>query len=401
MLEGYITQNKKTVEKNGKEYEVVTYQGDHSEEYLIRAVESGECRLYKKGFLELSWRDEKGQKVGICAVFKDGKGLRRENWSSLLSFDNHHAVENWSGKVVMTIRRGEKNHVVYRGGYDNEESMKREGEGYEYDEESGRVLIHGVWKNDELFIIFQEFESGDEMIEYEALSDRENVSALNRRPMYKGGYVYDELNDRYLRHGKGYSICINTGLVRMEGEWSHGELKKTVKLYGGWYETGKEEGSLRFVTTTEMAAVVQSTDELLTMGPFMSEIVISPDSCNEANVTRLDLGSLKYLKRITIGNNCFMFVSQLLIMDMKEMESVEIGRECFLSEYAYGADMYKHCRFKMMNCPMLRSLEIGDQSFRHYSECTIEHVDALETLRIGSIEEYGSNFCYAPLILKG
>lgn len=380
MLEGYVTQSKKTVEKNGKEYEVVTYQGEHSEEYVIRAVESGECRLYKKGFLELSWREEKGQKVGICAVFKDGKGLRRENWSSLLSFDNHHAVENWSGKVVMTIRRGEKNHVVYRGGYDNEESMKREGEGYEYDEESGRVLIHGVWKNDELFIIFQEFESGDEMIEYEALSDRENVSALNRRPMYKGGYVYDELNDRYLRHGKGYSICINTGLVRMEGEWSHGELKKTVKLYGGWYETGKEEGSLRFVTTTEMAAVVQSTDELLTMGPFMSEIVISPDSCNEANVTRLDLGSLKYLKRITIGNNCFMFVSQLLIMDMKEMESVEIGRECFLSEYAYGADMYKHCRFKMMSCPMLRSLEIGDQSFRHYSECTIEHVDALETL---------------------
>ena len=401
MLEGYITQNKKTVEKNGKEYEVVTYQGDHSEEYLIRAVESGECRLYKKGFLELSWREEKGQKVGICAVFKDGKGLRRENWSSLLSFDNHHAVENWSGKVVMTIRRGEKNHVVYRGGYDNEESMKREGEGYEYDEESGRVLIHGVWKNDELFIIFQEFESGDEMIEYEALSDRENVSALNRRPMYKGGYVYDELNDRYLRHGKGYSICINTGLVRMEGEWSHGELKKTVKLYGGWYETGKEEGSLRFVTTTEMAAVVQSTDELLTMGPFMSEIVISPDSCNEANVTRLDLGSLKYLKRITIGNNCFMFVSQLLIMDMKEMESVEIGRECFLSEYAYGADMYKYCRFKMMNCPMLRSLEIGDHSFRHYSECTIEHVDALETLRIGSTEEYGSSFQYAPLKLKG
>ena len=150
-----------------------------------------------------------------------------------------------------------------------------------------------------------------------------------------------------------------------------------------------------------MAALVQSTDELLTMGPFMSEIVISPDSCNEANVTRLDLGSMKYLKRITIGNNCFMFVSQLLLVDMKEMESVEIGRECFLSEYAYGADMYKYCRFKMMNCPMLRSLEIGDHSFRHYSECTIEHVDALETLRIGSTEEYGSSFQYAPLKLKG
>ena len=106
MLEGYVTQSKKTVEKNGKEYEVVTYQGDHSEEYVIRAVESGECRLFRKGVLAMSWREEKGQKVGGFTVYEDGKVLRKENWKSVVNHEEQRSVENCKGDVIMTIQRG-------------------------------------------------------------------------------------------------------------------------------------------------------------------------------------------------------------------------------------------------------------------------------------------------------
>ena len=121
----------------------------------------------------------------------------------------------------MIIRRGKKNHVVYRGGYEKK-SLKREGEGYEYDEESGRVLIHGVWKNDELFQIFQEFESESTMIEYDVNDVEENVSVRNRRPMYMGSYAYDEPKRKYVRHGMGNEIDVNTGIAKKECEWSNG-----------------------------------------------------------------------------------------------------------------------------------------------------------------------------------
>ena len=66
--------------------------------------------------------------------------------------------------------------VVYRGGFDDVELMRREGKGMEYDEKSGRVLRCGVWKNDELFQIEKECESEDVMIEYAIEEGKENVN---------------------------------------------------------------------------------------------------------------------------------------------------------------------------------------------------------------------------------
>ena len=106
----------------------------------------------------MSWREENGRKAGGFTVYEKGKVLRKENWLSVLSGEERRYIENNMKGIRMIIQRGEENHVVYRGGFDNEESMKREGEGYAYDEESGCVLIHGVWRNDELFQILQEFE---------------------------------------------------------------------------------------------------------------------------------------------------------------------------------------------------------------------------------------------------
>ena len=61
---------------------------------------------------------------------KRGRRIGKENWLSVLSGEERSYIENNVKEVRMIIRRGEENHVVYRGGFDNEESMKREGEGY-------------------------------------------------------------------------------------------------------------------------------------------------------------------------------------------------------------------------------------------------------------------------------
>ena len=172
-------------------------------------------------------------------MYEKGKALGKENWLSVLSGEERRYIENNVKGIRMIIRRGEENHVVYRGGFDNEESLKREGEGYAYDEKSGRVLVHGVWRNDELFQILQEFESENEMIEYEVIGE-ENVSVLNRRPVYEGGYTYNESSEKYVRHGKGNEIDLSSGVAMSECEWLNDELMNCVELFDGWYVKGEK-----------------------------------------------------------------------------------------------------------------------------------------------------------------
>ena len=110
---------------NRGEFEITTFQEEHRDEYMVKEVNSGECRLFRKGVLELSWREESGQRVGEFTVYEKGRALRKESWKSFQSCEEHRYVENTVHGMKMVIRRGEQNRVVYRGDYDYEESMKR------------------------------------------------------------------------------------------------------------------------------------------------------------------------------------------------------------------------------------------------------------------------------------
>ena len=291
MMEGYVSSKCERKSVEGREFEVTTFQGEHCDEYVVKDKKSGECRLYRKGVLELSWREENGHRKGGFTVYEKGKVLRKENWLSVLSGEERRYIENNVKGIRMIIRRGEENHVVYRGGFDNEESMKREGEGYAYDEKSGRVLVHGVWKNDELLQILQEFESENEMIEYEVIGE-ENVSVLNRRPVYEGGYTYNESSEKYVRHGKGNLIDLSSGVAMSECEWLNDELMNCVELFDGWYVKGREEDSLMQGVVETGPADVHNEVEWNSLDRNVFEIVVSSNCCNEKSMKVLDLSEL-------------------------------------------------------------------------------------------------------------
>ena len=399
MMEGYVSSKCERKSVEGREFEVTTFQGEHCDEYVVKEEKSGECRLYRKGVLELSWREENGHRKGGFTVYEKGKVLRKENWLSLLSGEEHRYIENNMKGIRMIIRRGEENHVVYRGGFDNEESMKREGEGYAYDEKSGRVLIHGVWKNDELFQILQEFESENEMIEYEVIKGEENVSVLNRRPVYEGGYTYNELSDKYVRHGKGNEIDLSSGVATSECEWSNGEVMNRVELFGGWYVKGREEDSLMQGVVETGPADVHNEVEWNSLNKSVFEIVVSSNCCNEKSMKVLDLSELKCLKRIEIGNECFEYVNEVKMAGLNELKSVEIGENSFMkNKYSSRYDSTRH--FYLKNCPKLKSLKMGRYSFSDYTVIEIENVDALEVIEMGDLDELSRNFLYASLELK-
>ena len=397
-MDGYVT---KRIEKrvvNGEGVEIVTYQGEHSDEYLVREMRSGRCSLFHKGILQLRWNEVKGVKTGGFTLYEKGKVVRSEDWKEL-GKKERRSLGNCKNGVELVV---EGNGVVYRGGFDDGISMKREGRGMEFDEKSGRVLRCGVWENDKLFQITHECRSEEVMIEYAIDEGLSNRNLLNRHPVYEGGYVFDEEKREVLRDGCGCEI--EGGIAVREGKWERGVLKESVELFDGWYV--KREGNKavkgvhdKVIKVRDLRVEIHNWNEWKNMNRRVTELVIPSNCCNEAEWSVFDMSGLKWLKRIEIGDECFESVKEVKLVGMKWLESVVIGKNCFTKKNDYGNDPNRH--FYLKNCERLRELKMGCWSFSDYTVCKIENVPSLEVIEIGELSEYSDNFLWcASLELK-
>ena len=396
-MDGYVTERSERKRVNGEEVEITTYQGEHRDKYLVREVESGRCSLFYKGIVQLSWKEVNGVRIGAFTVYENGKALRSEDWNGL-NENERRCIENCKNGLELVI---EGDGVVYRGGFDDVESMKREGRGMEFDETSGRVLRCGVWKNDKLFHIEKEFESEEVMIEYAIEEGKENVSLLNRHPVYEGGYVFDEEKREVLRHG--YGCEIEGGVAVKEGVWERGELKESVGLYDGWYVKRKGNEVLKEVhnevKVEDLRVEIHNWNEWENVNKRVTELVIPSKCCNEAEWSVFDVSGLKWLKIIEIGDECFEYVKEVKLTGMNRLESVVIGMNSFTKKNsACLNDAARH--FYLKNCARLGELKIGSNSFSDYTVCEIENVPSLEVIEMGQLNEASRNFFFASLELK-
>ena len=405
MMDGYVTERKRRKTIDGVEFEIVTYQGEHCDEYLVREVKSGRCSLFCKGILQLSWEENNGIRKEDFIMYEHGKVQRREKWASLWKEGDHRFFCNHRSGLELVV---EGDGVVYRGGFDDVESMKREGRGMEFDEKSGRVLRCGVWKNDELFQITQECESEEVMIEYAIEEGKSNRNVLNRNPVYEGGYVFDEEKREVLRHG--YGCKIEGGVAVREGTWERGVLKESVELFEGWYV--KREGSEvltevcdEVLKVEDLMAKVYNWSEWETVNKRVTELVIPSNCCNETDFSLFDVSGLKQLKSIEIGDNCFENVNEVKLIVLRELERVVIGQKCFTKKKddspMSSLNPYRH--FCLRDCERITLLKIGRYSFADYSVCEIANTNALEVIDIGDLDPDHKcwNFYYASLELKG
>ena len=115
----------------------------------------------------------------------------------------------------------------------------------------------------------------------------------------------------------------------------------------------------------------------------------------------LDLSRFRRLKKLVIGDECFMYMNETRLTGLYSLESVEIGMNSFTqhknTDYI-TADPNRH--FYLKNCPKLKSLKMGRYSFSDYTVIEIENVDALEVIEMGDLDELSDNFYYASLELK-
>ena len=110
------------------------------------------------------------------------------------------------------------------------------------------------------------------------------------------------------------------------------------------------------------------------------------------NITTFNITNNGKLKRIQIGNDCFGKVRVFYLDGLSELESVVIGVRSFTYSGDYRSlEKRSDGDYRIVNCPKLQSIQIGDYSFSDYNSFELSNLASLQTVVIGEW-----CFYYAP-----
>ena len=105
--------------------------------------------------------------------------------------------------------------------------------------------------------------------------------------------------------------------------------------------------------------VIRENEDLFDIEEDVETILFSDNVCNDSGITKWEVLDLKNLKVLKIGNNCLQHISSFTLKSMKKLKRVEIGVGCFANE----GDA-----FEVIDCPKLKSVQIGNDSCRNWTE---------------------------------
>ena len=134
--------------------------------------------------------------------------------------------------------------------------------------------------------------------------------------------------------------------------------------------------------------------------PFLvTEIRIGSGECIIEEFPVLDLSRFKNLKSVFIGDGSYKHVDELKMIGLNKLENVVIGENSFTKKKnGFGNDPNRH--FYLKNCPKLKELKMGRYSFSDYASAVIESNDALEVIAMGELSQVSNTFYSASLKLK-
>ena len=381
-MDGYLTKGK-AIQKSygGKEYEIERYQGEHANEYCVYEMKDGNrdgtAELFDDGMVKMRWEMKNGVRDGKYVLYDKGMVIREGRWNDV-GKEEEKVVENRRSGLMMVVR---VNGIVdYEGGFNS--MMQRDGMGFAY--ENGVLRQYGRWKEEELMEVKQRFVSSTEMIEY---ANGSTSDLLTHRPVYVGGYQLDEQTGEMKRHGYGRVLNERSGICEYESEWALGKERKgnRVSMNDGWYHDHPHSDSTREVTNGTTPLVIGNI--VLATNPLELELFCTSSNCyNNINVTRLQLIGLPRLKTVAIGSNSFGSVRIFEIVGSNELESIAVGN-CSLTYARSDADVYYSTQadgsFRVVDCPKLKTISIGDHAFSDYHSFELSNLPSLQKINIG------------------
>ena len=105
------------------------------------------------------------------------------------------------------------------------------------------------------------------------------------------------------------------------------------------------------------------------------------------SVNILELNNLSSLQMLYIGNGCFKNVRVFELDGLNKLESVVIGEYSFMID----SDERNDGSYRIVNCPKLKSIQIGCEAFEDYHSFELSNLPSLQSIDIGR-----ECFRYAP-----
>ena len=127
--------------------------------------------------------------------------------------------------------------------------------------------------------------------------------------------------------------------------------------------------------------------ELSKLTNSSNTMIIPNGYFNGNSIATFNITNNGYLKRIVIGDNCFGKVRVFDLDGLSELESVVIGQQSFKISSSERSDG----SYRIVNCPKLKSIQIGYHSFEDYHSFELNNLPSLQSIDI----EYMC-FHYAP-----
>lgn len=398
LLDGYISLgHPEPLIKDRIKYTIQRFQGDHKNEHILRAP-NGLLFLYENNILKQEWKeDRKGIKSKEFIRYKNGRMDFQERFADLYEGKYFNRIVYGRKGLCMEILLKETGKLVYHGEYNGE--YERDGWGIEYDEESGNVVVEGVWRKGTLIEIYRLFQ-GDVMTELKC-NGADSLDPVKRLPIYVGGYHYDEEKEIFYREGKGYLINEKNGIAYREGDWKDGKELRGLDLKNGCYSI---QQSSRFTDIPDLRETVTKSSGLHSLNIQVTDLVISSNCCNELN--ELDLSNYQCLRSLEIGDNCFQYVKTFKVDGLKRLKSVSIGKNSFRSGQQtileINSDYSKSKSFHITNCDSLQWIKIGEFSFSDFSGAfELKKLKSLKWIYIGRLGSDSFNFYWSSLVIQG
>ena len=133
--------------------------------------------------------------------------------------------------------------------------------------------------------------------------------------------------------------------------------------------------------------IVLNTEDLESLYVELKSIDVK--KCDDYQKEVLDLSRFTELEALTIGDECFNYVSKVSVVGLKKLKSVTIGAKSFQNES-------NDSELVVSDCPELVSLSVGNESFKGFKEMKLSGLDGLKRVVMG-----GNCFKNAELRVSG
>ena len=119
--------------------------------------------------------------------------------------------------------------------------------------------------------------------------------------------------------------------------------------------------------------------DLLKLMDSSNTVTIPNGYFNGNNIASFNISNNGVLKSIVIGDECFGKVRVFDLNGLSELESVVIGKKSFRISSRERSDG----DYRIVNCPKLKSIQIGDESFYDYRSFELNNLPSLQSIEIG------------------